>query len=81
MCHNSQPIPTGMYCVLSISSSPPFLWMTTFQQHNIPQKCWYTHRKPLLRHSPVNHNEKKECYLDFQYDTVYVPTQLNSTFV
>ena len=42
MCHNPQPIPTGMYLVLSISSSPPFLWMTTFQQHNIPQKCWYT---------------------------------------
>jgi len=39
--HNPQPIPTGMYWVLSISSSPPFPWMTTFQQH-IPQKCWYT---------------------------------------
>jgi hypothetical protein len=40
ICHNSQPIPTRMYWVLSISFSPPLLWMT-FQQHNIPQKCWY----------------------------------------
>jgi len=38
-------------------------------------------RMPLSCHSPDHHNQNTECYFDFQYDTEYVPTRLNSTYV
>lgn len=77
LCHNYQPIPTAMYCVLSISSPP-------VDDHILAahySKILVHTSEPAMCHSPDHHNQNTECYLDFQYYTENVPTQHNSTFL